>query len=50
MLQEMAMLASKDFTAAKKDTSSGARPDNHWRLKTYLSEPTWHMLGWGSLS
>ena len=26
----MAMLASKDLTAAKKITSSGAQPDEHW--------------------
>ena len=26
----MEKLASKDFTAAKKVTSSGARPDDHW--------------------
>ena len=29
-LPEMAMLASKDFTAAKKVTSSGARADDQW--------------------
>ena len=26
----MAMLASQDFTAVKKVTSSGARPNDHW--------------------
>ena len=28
-LPEMAILASKDFTAAKKVASSGASPDDH---------------------
>ena len=31
----MAMLASKDFTAAKKVATSGARPDDHW-IKSLL--------------
>ena len=29
-LPVMAMLASKDFTAVKKVTSSGVQLDNHW--------------------
>ena len=31
----MAMLLSKDFTAAKKVTSSGVQPDDHW-IKSLL--------------
>ena len=42
------MLASKDFTAAKKVTSSGAQTDDHWikslTCKAYLTELAWHVL------
>ena len=34
----MAILASKDFTAAKEVTSSGARADDHW-MKSLILYP-----------
>ena len=49
-LGELVILVSKDFTAAKNVTSSGARPVDHWisRLSLFQefnTEPTelvWH--------
>ena len=43
---KLSKIVSKVFTAGKKVTSSGARPDDH----LILSELTWHVLVRGSLN